>query len=55
MDEGNAFNTFVDLAGVYRAYERIRQLADAPDLIVPGHDPLVLERLRPVADGIVEL
>jgi glyoxylase-like metal-dependent hydrolase (beta-lactamase superfamily II) len=55
MDEGNSFNTFVDLAGVYRAYDRIRALADSPDLILPGHDPLVLERLTPVADGIVEL
>jgi glyoxylase-like metal-dependent hydrolase (beta-lactamase superfamily II) len=55
MDEGNSFNTFVDLAGVYRAYDRIRELAASPDLIVPGHDPLVLQRLKPMADGIVEL
>lgn len=55
MDEGNSFNTFVDLAGVYRGYDRIRELAAAPELIVPGHDPLVLERLRTVADGIVQL
>jgi glyoxylase-like metal-dependent hydrolase (beta-lactamase superfamily II) len=55
MAEGNSFNTFVDLAGVYRGYDRIRDLASAPELIVPGHDPLVLERLTPVAEGIVEL
>ncbi len=55
MDEGNSFNTFVDLAGVYRGYDRIRELAASPDLIVPGHDPLVLQRLTPVAEGIVEL
>jgi len=55
MDEGYAFNTFVDLAGVYRAYDRIRALAASPDLIIPGHDPLVLQRLKPVAGGIVEL
>jgi glyoxylase-like metal-dependent hydrolase (beta-lactamase superfamily II) len=55
MDEGNSFNTFVDLAGVYRGYDRIRELAASPELIVPGHDPLVLQRLKPVADGIVEL
>jgi glyoxylase-like metal-dependent hydrolase (beta-lactamase superfamily II) len=40
---------------MYRAFERIRERAGAPDLIVPGHDPLVLERLKPVADGIVSL
>ena len=55
MDEGNSFNTFVDLAGVYRGYDRIRALADAPELIVAGHDPLVLQRLKPVDEGIVEL
>jgi glyoxylase-like metal-dependent hydrolase (beta-lactamase superfamily II) len=55
IEEGNSFNTFVDLAGVYRGYDRIRELADAPELIVPGHDPQVMERLTPVADGIVEL
>lgn len=25
------------------------------DLVLPGHDPLVLERLKRVGDGIVEL
>jgi glyoxylase-like metal-dependent hydrolase (beta-lactamase superfamily II) len=55
IEEGNSFNTFVDLAGVYRGFDRIRELATSPELIVPGHDPLVLQRLTPVADGIVEL
>lgn len=49
------FNTLHDLPGMYAAFDRIESLADAPDLIVPGHDPLVLERLKPVAEGIVEL
>jgi glyoxylase-like metal-dependent hydrolase (beta-lactamase superfamily II) len=55
MEEANAFNTFVDLAGVFRGHERIRELASSPELILPGHDPLVLQRLHRVADGIVEL
>ena len=55
MDEGNAFNTFMDLAAVYRGYDRIRALASSPDLILVGHDPQVMHRLTPVADGIVEL
>jgi glyoxylase-like metal-dependent hydrolase (beta-lactamase superfamily II) len=49
------FPTLHDLPATYEAFRRIRELADAPDLIVPGHDPLVLERLRPVAPGIVAL
>ena len=55
MDEGNSFNTFMDLAAVYRGYDRIRALASSPELILVGHDPQVMQRLTPVADGIVEL
>jgi glyoxylase-like metal-dependent hydrolase (beta-lactamase superfamily II) len=55
MDEGNVFNTFMDLAGVYRGHDRIRALASSPDLIVAGHDPLVLQRFTPVSDGIVSV
>lgn len=55
LDEGRPFNTLHDLPGMFAAFQKIRALADAPDLIVPGHDPAVLERLRPVGDGIVEL
>jgi len=49
------FNTLHDLPGMYRAFERIRELASVPELVIPGHDPLVLERLKHVGDGIVEL
>jgi glyoxylase-like metal-dependent hydrolase (beta-lactamase superfamily II) len=49
------FLTLHDLPGTYRAFDRIRELATAPELILPGHDPLVLDRLTRVADGIVEL
>lgn len=49
------FNTLHDIPGTYHAFRRIRELATAPDLIVPGHDPLVLERLTSVAPGIVNL
>jgi glyoxylase-like metal-dependent hydrolase (beta-lactamase superfamily II) len=55
FEESIPFNTLHDLPGMYRAFEQIRELASSPDLVIPGHDPLVLDRLRPVADGIVEL
>lgn len=55
FEERIPFNTLHDLPGVYGAFERIRELAGAPELVIPGHDPLVLDRLRRVADGIVEL
>ena len=53
--EGIPFQTLHDIPGFYRGFAKLRELADAPDLIVPGHDPLVLERLTPVGDGIVRL
>ena len=49
------FNTLHDLPGTYAAFDRVEALAGAPDLVLPGHDPLVLERLKPVGQGIVEL
>jgi glyoxylase-like metal-dependent hydrolase (beta-lactamase superfamily II) len=49
------FNTLHDLPGMYAAFDRLRALASSPDLILPGHDPLVLERLSRAGDGIVEL
>lgn len=55
FEERIPFNTLHDLPGTYHAFERLRELASAPELILPGHDPLVLERLKPAAPDIVEL
>jgi glyoxylase-like metal-dependent hydrolase (beta-lactamase superfamily II) len=55
LEEGIPFNTLHDLPGMYHAFERIRALASAPELILPGHDPLVFQRLQSVKEGIVEL
>jgi glyoxylase-like metal-dependent hydrolase (beta-lactamase superfamily II) len=55
LEEDIPFLTLHDIPGVYRSFDRIRALADSPDLIVPGHDPLVLERLKSVGTGIVML
>jgi glyoxylase-like metal-dependent hydrolase (beta-lactamase superfamily II) len=37
-----------DMPGVFRGFDRVRRLA-AGGPIVPGHDPLVIERFEPVA------
>jgi glyoxylase-like metal-dependent hydrolase (beta-lactamase superfamily II) len=37
------------MPGVYAAFDRITALADGADLIVPGHDPEVLERYPAVS------
>jgi glyoxylase-like metal-dependent hydrolase (beta-lactamase superfamily II) len=55
FEEGIPFNTLQDLPRMYSAFAKIRELASSEDLVLPGHDPLVLERLRRVGDGIVEM
>jgi glyoxylase-like metal-dependent hydrolase (beta-lactamase superfamily II) len=40
------------MPSVYGAFDRITQLADGADLIVPGHDPAVLERFSGVYGGL---
>jgi len=39
----------------YAPLDTIRALASSPEMVIPGHDPLVLELLKKVGDGIVEL
>ncbi|HEX3761369.1 MAG TPA: N-acyl homoserine lactonase family protein [Kofleriaceae bacterium] len=55
LEEQIPYNSVHDLAAMYQGFRTIRERATSPDLVVPGHDPLVLTRLKPVGDGIVEL
>jgi glyoxylase-like metal-dependent hydrolase (beta-lactamase superfamily II) len=41
------FGVVADLAEMYRAYDLIKELATAPGaVVVPGHDPAVMDRFR---------
>ena len=40
-----------DLAQMYGAFDIVRSLADSPAHVVPGHDPLVMERF-PAEEGL---
>jgi glyoxylase-like metal-dependent hydrolase (beta-lactamase superfamily II) len=55
IEKNVPFMTLHDIPGMYRGFQRIRELADTPELIIPGHDPLVQERLQRVGNGIVSL
>jgi glyoxylase-like metal-dependent hydrolase (beta-lactamase superfamily II) len=50
MQEERPFPAVFDVGQMIEGYRRLRELADAPELIVPGHDPLVMKRY-PVAGG----
>ena len=55
MLSARPFSVAFDVPAVLAGFDLIRSLADRPELIVPGHDPLVLERFTPVRpdlDGI---
>jgi len=49
MEEGRPFPAVFDVGRMVEGYRRLRELADSPDLIVPGHDPLVMQRYPAVA------
>ena len=46
MEQVRPFPIVWSVAGMVDGYRRLRSLADSPAHIIPGHDPLVLERYR---------
>jgi glyoxylase-like metal-dependent hydrolase (beta-lactamase superfamily II) len=44
MNETRPFPIVYDVPKMVAGYRRLAELADAPDLVVPGHDPLVMQR-----------
>jgi glyoxylase-like metal-dependent hydrolase (beta-lactamase superfamily II) len=44
MEEGRPFPIVWSVADMIDGYARLRALAGSPERIIPGHDPLVLER-----------
>jgi glyoxylase-like metal-dependent hydrolase (beta-lactamase superfamily II) len=44
LDRRKPFSITIDVEATLRSYDRLEQLAGSRSRIVPGHDPLVLER-----------
>lgn len=44
MEQARPFPIVFSVADMVEGYRRLRELADSPAHIIPGHDPLVLER-----------
>lgn len=49
MNETRPFPIVYDVPRLVAGYRRLGELADAPELIVPGHDPLVMRRYPPAS------
>ena len=52
MEQVRPFPIVFNVADMVEGYARLRALADSPAHIIPGHDPLVLERYPAPASGL---
>lgn len=52
IEQDRPFSIVTDLARMYGAFDLVRSLAASPAHVVPGHDPLVMERFPPAGDGL---
>ncbi|MEY4642941.1 MAG: hypothetical protein RLZZ227_2935 [Pseudomonadota bacterium] len=44
MNEGRPFPIVLDIGAMVDGWRKLQTLADAPELIIPGHDPEVMKR-----------
>jgi glyoxylase-like metal-dependent hydrolase (beta-lactamase superfamily II) len=55
LEGARPFPIVFDVGRMVEGWRRLRDLADAPEFVVPGHDPLVMKRYRaprPALEGI---
>jgi glyoxylase-like metal-dependent hydrolase (beta-lactamase superfamily II) len=52
MDQGRPFPIVHDVAAMLEGHRTLKRLASADDLVIPGHDPLVLQRFPPASAAL---
>jgi glyoxylase-like metal-dependent hydrolase (beta-lactamase superfamily II) len=52
MEQSRVFPLFHNIEEVLEGYKTLRRLASSPNHIIPGHDPLVLQRYQPAKDAL---
>lgn len=52
METGRPFPIVLDVGAMLDGHDTLRRLADSPQAIVSGHDPLVLQRYPAAAPGL---
>jgi hypothetical protein len=52
MESGRVFPTTYNVEEVVEGYEILKRLATSPRHVVPGHDPLVLQRYPAAKPGL---
>lgn len=52
IEEDRPYSIVSELAQMYGAFDVVRSLADSPAHVVPGHDPLVMQRYPAAKTGL---
>jgi glyoxylase-like metal-dependent hydrolase (beta-lactamase superfamily II) len=52
MEQVRPFPIVYDVGAMVEGYRRLRELADNPRYVVPGHDPLVMQRYPAAGPGL---
>lgn len=52
LEQGRPYPTVYNVADMLEGHRKLRQLATSPAHIVPGHDPLVMERYPAAGPGL---
>jgi glyoxylase-like metal-dependent hydrolase (beta-lactamase superfamily II) len=52
MESGRPYTTAFHIGEMLEGFERLRAVAGSDDRIVPGHDPLVMQRYSPVRNDL---
>lgn len=52
INEDKPFTIINDLVKTYRAFDIIKLLSDESNLIIPGHDPKIMEIFPPAKEGL---
>lgn len=55
FETGRSFGTVFDVAATIEGYDTLRALADSPHHIVPGHDPLVMQRYPAATEALRDI
>jgi glyoxylase-like metal-dependent hydrolase (beta-lactamase superfamily II) len=55
MEQGRPFPLVFDVGKMFDGFARLRNLADSPEHIVPGHDPLVRQLYPPVGERLRDI
>jgi glyoxylase-like metal-dependent hydrolase (beta-lactamase superfamily II) len=52
MEQGRPFPIVYSVGDMVQGYARLRELAESPAHIIPGHDPEVLRRYPPPQENL---